>query len=218
MEEREAKRPRLNPAPLLVFAHGAGAPSSSDWMIRWKNLLATATNAVDVITFDYPYLSGGKKGAPPKAEKLVDFHLQQVNKGVEKYPGHPVVLVGKSMGSRVGCMVAAKAGSHQIAAVICLGYPLKGSKGSLRDQTLLEVPVPTMFVQGTKDTMCPLDKLHSVVTKMPVKTSLHTIEGGDHSFKVPKKVLDKNSTTQESLELHAVNAIQLFLADSLCMQ
>lgn len=45
-------------------------------------------------------ISGGKRKAPPKAEKLVDHHLDVVKDTVSKYPGHPLVLVGKSMGSR----------------------------------------------------------------------------------------------------------------------
>lgn len=47
--------------------------------------------------------SGAKKGAPPKAEKLVDFHSDVVKKVVSKYPRQPLVLAGKSMGSRFEC-------------------------------------------------------------------------------------------------------------------
>lgn len=46
-------------------------------------------------------MSGGKKRAPPKAEKLVDFHAEFVKQTVAKYPGHPLILAGKSMGSRL---------------------------------------------------------------------------------------------------------------------
>ena len=45
-------------------------------------------------------IAGGKRKAPPKAEKLVDHHLDAVKGAVAKYPGHPLVLAGKSMGSR----------------------------------------------------------------------------------------------------------------------
>lgn len=45
-------------------------------------------------------MSGAKRKAPPKAEKLVDFHADVVKETVAKYPGHPVILAGKSMGSR----------------------------------------------------------------------------------------------------------------------
>ena len=44
--------------------------------------------------------SGGKKRAPPKAKKLVEFHKDIVRNTVAKYPGHPLILAGKSMGSR----------------------------------------------------------------------------------------------------------------------
>ncbi|KAJ7548344.1 hypothetical protein O6H91_07G008000 [Diphasiastrum complanatum] len=124
------------------------APSSSDWMLRWKELLASATNAVEVATFDYPFLSGGKKKAPPKAEKLVDFHFQEIKKSVSRHSGHPLVFVGKSMGSRVGCMVA-KIQEIKPVGIVCLGYPLKGANGALRDETLLKLSVPVIFVQIT---------------------------------------------------------------------
>lgn len=45
-------------------------------------------------------MSGGKRRTPPKAEKLVDFHVDVVRETVSKYPGHPLILAGKSMGSR----------------------------------------------------------------------------------------------------------------------
>ena len=45
-------------------------------------------------------MAGGKRRAPPKAEKLVDFHADIVRETVAKYPGHPLILAGKSMGSR----------------------------------------------------------------------------------------------------------------------
>ncbi|KMZ56454.1 hypothetical protein ZOSMA_95G00490 [Zostera marina] len=88
-----------SPLPLVVFAHGAGAPSSSEWMIRWKKMLQEELGAIDVITFDYPYISGGKRRPPPKAEMLVEYHSTIVEDAIVKYSGHPLILVGKSMGS-----------------------------------------------------------------------------------------------------------------------
>ncbi|KAH8522103.1 hypothetical protein H0E87_002933 [Populus deltoides] len=120
----EGTNDKSSSSPVVVFAHGAGAPSSSDWMLRWKEMLKNALDAVEVVTFDYPYIAGGKKRAPPKAEKLVEFHKDIVKKTTDKYPAHPLILAGKSMGSRVSCMVAAEV-DIDASAVICLGYPLK---------------------------------------------------------------------------------------------
>ncbi|GJW80377.1 KAT8 regulatory NSL complex subunit 3 [Tanacetum coccineum] len=113
---------KINNSPVVVFAHGAGAPSSSDWMIRWKKLLADALHAVEVVTFDYPYISERKP--PPKAEKLVEFHSGYRKENANSIATCHIILVGKSMGSRVSCMVAAEDGI-EASAVVCLGYPLK---------------------------------------------------------------------------------------------
>lgn len=201
-------------SPVIVLAHGAGAPSSSDWMIRWKGMLAKTLKAIEVVTFDYPYIAGGKRRPPPKAEKLVDFHCDIVRKAMAKYPGHPLVLAGKSMGSRVSCMVA---GEKDIAAsaVVCLGYPLKGRSGAVRDDTLLQLKVPVMFGQGSKDGLCPLEKLEAVRKKMNSETALHVIEGGDHSFKIAKKHLQSTGSNQEEAEQQAVEAIAAFVSQHL---
>ncbi|XP_044485009.1 KAT8 regulatory NSL complex subunit 3 isoform X2 [Mangifera indica] len=199
-------------SPVVVFAHGAGAPSSSDWMIKWKDMLGKALNAVEVVTFDYPYISGGKRKAPPKAEKLVEFHADFVKKTVAKFPGHPLILAGKSMGS--SCMVAGEEDIDAFA-VVCLGYPLKGMNGVMRDKTLLQLTVPVMFVQGSKDGLCPLEKLEVVRKKMKSTNELHVIDGGDHSFKIGKKHLQTMASTQDEVEDLAVQAIASFI--SVCL-
>ncbi|KAJ6714359.1 TESTIS DEVELOPMENT PROTEIN PRTD [Salix viminalis] len=198
-------------SPVVVFAHGAAAPSSSDWMLRWKDMLKNALDAVEVVTFDYPYIAGGKKRAPPKAEKLVEFHKDIVKKTTDKYPGHPLILAGKSMGSRVSCMVAAEV-DIDVSAVICLGYPLKAMNGAVRDETLLQLTIPVMFVQGSKDGLCPLEKLEAVCKKMKIHNELYVINGGDHSFKIGKKHLQIEGSTQDQAEDLAVEGVSSFVS------
>ncbi|CAN7128351.1 unnamed protein product [Brassica rapa subsp. narinosa] len=210
----EASEISSSSSPVVIFAHGAGAPSSSDWMIRWKDKLKKSLSAVEVITFDYPYIAGGKRRVPPKAEKLVQFHLDLVKETAAKFPGHPLILAGKSMGSRVSCMVAVDE-DIPVSAVICLGYPLKGMKGAIRDETLLKMETPVMFVQGSKDPMCPLDRLQAVCNKMKALTELHVIDGGDHSFKIGKKHLEAKGLTQDLVEDVALQAIAAFVSKSL---
>ncbi|KDO76496.1 hypothetical protein CISIN_1g027237mg [Citrus sinensis] len=177
-------------------------------------MLGKALDAVEVVTFDYPYIAGGKRKAPPKAEKLVEFHTDVVKGAVAKFPGHPLILAGKSMGSRVSCMVACKE-DIAASAVLCLGYPLKGMNGAVRDELLLQITVPIMFVQGSKDGLCPLDKLEAVRKKMKSLSELHLIDGGDHSFKIGKKHLQTMGTTQDEMEGLAVQAIAAFISKSL---
>lgn len=197
-------------SPVVVFAHGAGAPSTSDWMIRWKNLLANALNAVEVVTFDYPYIYGKRKAAPD-AEKLVGFHLEFVKKVAAKYPEHPLILVGKSLGSRVSCMVA-NDNDIEALAVVCLGYPLKTKKGAIRDELLLKLKVPIMFVQGGNDSFCPLERLEVVRKKLKSLNELHVIEHGDHSFQIAKKNLELTGLTHEQAEQRAAESVAVFIS------
>ncbi|KAF5812629.1 putative KAT8 regulatory NSL complex subunit 3/Testis-expressed sequence 30 protein [Helianthus annuus] len=65
-----------------------------------------------------------RRKAAPKPEKLVGFHSDIVRNAAAKYPGHPLILAGKSLGSRISCMVAAE-NDIDVSAVVCLGHPLK---------------------------------------------------------------------------------------------
>nr|GLL42009.1 KAT8 regulatory NSL complex subunit 3 [Ipomoea trifida] len=111
-----------------------------------------------------------------------------------------------SKAQRVSYMVASGQ-DIGASAVVCLGYPLKGINGAVRDEILLKLRVPIMFVQGSKDGLCPLDKLEAVRKKMTCANELHVIEGGDHSFKIvlltiAYAVLGIASTTHEKAKLY----------------
>ncbi len=173
----------LSPKPLFLLAHGAGAPSSHPWMLRWAKLLTTIGN---VVAFDYPYLAEGRK-RPDPLPKLVEAHLAALGKARRSHAG-PVGLIGKSMGGRVGCDLALQ---EAVAAVVCLGYPLCGGGdcNKLRDKVLPELSTPILFVQGTRDSLCPLEVLARVRGEMSSVNDLHVVEGGDHSLLVTKTQL-----------------------------
>ena len=159
----------------ILFAPGAGAPSRSAWMTAWAERLEALGR---VVPMDYPYMLAGKKRPDPQA-KLVAAHRAQL----DAISDRPVVLIGKSMGSRMGCHVALEA---KVDALVCFGYPLRGQNGALRDQVLLELTAPILFIQGTKDPLCPLDELAEVRGRMRAFTSLHVVEGGDHSLLISR--------------------------------
>ncbi len=192
--------------PLFLFAHGAGAPSSHPWMRRWTELLRSIG---EVEIFDYPYLVEGRKRVDP-LPKLVEAHRAALEKASRSHAG-PAVLIGKSMGGRIGCHVALEA---TISAVVCLGYPLCGGGdcAKLRDKVLRELRTPVLFVQGTRDSLCPLDVLARVRAQMSVVNDLHVVDGGDHSLLVTKRQLKASGETQESVEQRILQAIQQFVA------
>ena len=198
--------PAIDDRPLFLFAHGAGAPSSSAWMVQWKKRLATLGPTV---TFDYAYMREGRR-APDKLPQLIAAHREALTRAAEQHRG-PVVLAGKSMGSRVGCHLALEEPS--VRALICLGYPLKapGKQGAVRDEVLLALRVPILFVQGTRDTLCPIDLLETVRTKMKAPSTLHLVQGGDHSLNVSATALKAAGEKQADSDARVLAAITAFL-------
>jgi pimeloyl-ACP methyl ester carboxylesterase len=46
--------------------------------------------------------------------------------------------------------------------------------------------LPVLFLQGTKDSFCPLDELKKVQAQMKAHSDLHVVETGNHSLEVMK--------------------------------
>jgi uncharacterized protein len=197
--------------PLIVFAHGAGAPSSSPWMRRWSDWLATIG---DVSSFDYPYLRERRKRPDPHAV-LVRAHCEAIAAARRNHAG-PLVLAGKSMGARIGCHVAAET-DEPVRALICLGYPLAaaGAKSKLRDAVLLALRTPVLFVQGSRDALCPLELLDPTRKRMTAPNQLYVVEDGDHSLLVTKTRLRARGQSQDDVERTALAAIAGFVAAQL---
>ena len=190
--------------PFFLFAPGAGAPSSHPWMRRWKESL---TQIGDVETLDYDYMREGRK-RPDRLPQLISAHRAALAAARTKTSG-PIILIGKSMGGRVGCHVALE---EKVDGVVCMGYPLcaMGDRSKLRDQVLRDLHTPILFVQGTRDPLCPLDLLESVRKEMSAPNVLHVVEGGDHSLIVRKK--DLGSEMQEDVDQRIAKAISDFVA------
>ncbi|MEY2575905.1 MAG: uncharacterized protein QOF80_1392 [Verrucomicrobiota bacterium] len=190
--------------PLFLFAPGAGAPSSHPWMRAWAERLGAIG---DVRIFDYDYMREGRRRPDPPA-LLIAAHRQAL-RDARKDETQPVFLIGKSMGGRIGCHVALE---ESVAGLVCLGYPLcgAGDPKRLRDKVLRDLRTPILFVQGTRDPLCPLDLLENIRKEMKAPNFLHVIEGGDHSLQVTKTQLKNAGETQEQVDARVLTAIAQF--------
>ena len=112
------------------------------------------------------------------------------------------------MGGRVGCHLALE---ESVAGVICLGYPLRsGATGALRDEVLLALRTPILFVQGTRDPLCPLDRLAEVRARMTAPSTLVVVEGGNHSLEVSAGQRKASGETQGDADARVLEAIRRF--------
>ena len=192
----------------FLFAPGAGAPSSSGWMQSFAKRLERLGR---VQTFDYAYQVAGRR-TPDRLPALVAAHRAAFEALAAQHSG-PIVLIGKSMGGRVGCHLANELASERLLALVCLGYPLIGQNGAVRDAVLLELRTPVLFVQGSRDNMCPLDRLSGVQARMRALHATFVVEGGDHSLVVKKGDLAKSGLSQAVIYERIVQRIADFLAE-----
>jgi predicted alpha/beta-hydrolase family hydrolase len=192
--------------PVFLLAPGAGAPASHPWMQNWKDLLGEIG---DVETFDYDYMREGRK-RPDPLPQLITTHREALSEARERHASRSTILIGKSMGGRVGCHVSLQ---EKVAGLVCLGYPLcaMGDRTKIRDEILRTLSTPILFVQGTRDSLCPLDLLEGVRAEMKAPNFLHLVEGGDHSLSVLKRQLQASGETKEDVDRRILKAIAGFV-------
>jgi hypothetical protein len=175
-------------------------------MLHWAELLRTLG---EVRAFDYPYrVNGGKR--PDPLPTLIAGHRAALHEARQSHTG-PIILIGKSMGGRIGCHLALE---ENVAGVVCFGYPLcgAGDRTKLRAAVLRQLTTPILFVQGTRDSLCPLELLANVRAEIPALNELFIVEGGDHSLLVTKSQLKNSGESQAAVDQRILQAVQQFVA------
>jgi predicted alpha/beta-hydrolase family hydrolase len=169
----------------LILGHGAGAGQTSAFMVNFATELAS--RGIDAVTFNFFYAEH-RRGAPDPNDKLEACYRAVIEavRRHKKLARNRLVIGGKSMGGRIASQVAA-AGAGVLAGLVFLGYPLHppGKPEKLRSKHLLLIESPMLFVQGSRDVFGTAGELRPIVKKLS-RATLHVIEGGDHSLKVPK--------------------------------
>lgn len=170
----------------VIIAHGAGNDMSTPLIVSFADSLATA--GYPTLRFNFLYKERGKK-APDNWDILTKTWVAAFSYAKEMLDSKVDVWVaaGKSMGGRVASQMVAD-GLLPVDRLIFLGYPLHlaGDKEKLRDSHLYRIQVPMLFFAGTRDSLCEMEKLKGVLQRLKVPWQLFVIEGGDHSFHVPK--------------------------------
>ncbi len=170
----------------VITAHGAGNDMETPLLVAFTDGLARA--GYPALRFNFPYKEKGLK-TPDRPEKLEDTWVAvcryfREDSGVDV---RRIIAAGKSMGGRVASQMAA-AKKLPVEGLIFLGYPLHpaGDLTRVRDAHLYRIEVPILFFAGTRDRLCDLGKLQIVLSKLSAPWKLDIIEGGDHSFHLPK--------------------------------
>ena len=174
-------------AATLILAHGAGAPQSSAFMVDFARGLARRD--CQAVTFNFPYTEQGRRlpDRAPTLEACFRDVIAAIRARADLGTG-PLVIGGKSMGGRIASHLAAQ-GLADLAGLVALGYPLHppGRPEQLRALHLARIRQPMLIVQGSRDAFGTPEELRPALVPLGATATLQVVEGGDHSFKVPKR-------------------------------
>lgn len=189
--------------PVLVLAHGAGAPQSHPFMTVMARAIADC--GPDVWTFNFPYMDAGRR-LPDKLPVLTACFAAVTAHVLGISEGRRVFIGGKSMGGRVATHVAAHASATgNLAGVVCLGYPLNPPSGARTDRTshLAHLAVPVLIVQGARDPFGGPDDIRGAFAAAQGPVTVVPVPHGGHSFEVPRKA----GVTQDEVYAHLAASI-----------
>jgi uncharacterized protein len=190
-----------SPRGAVLLAHGAGAGQQHPFMTAMARGLAR--RGLHVMTFDFPYVSAGRRAPDPPAvlEQAVADSLAAL-RGRGEVGSLSVIVGGKSMGGRIASQAAARGLLPGVKGLFFLGYPLHppGRAAQTRDKHLIDVPMPMFFIQGARDTFGTPDELAPVLERLGARAELMVVKGGDHSFKAPKSEGSQTEVYERILE------------------
>lgn len=187
----------------VILAHGAGNDMTHPFMSYFHHAFAAA--GLLSIKFNFPYTEQGRK-APDRAA-LLEQTWRAIHDAVTRDALAPnrLFLAGKSMGGRVASVAVAN--GLECAGLIFLGYPLHPPKQpeKARTEHWPAIHCPALFLQGTRDSLCDLALLKLSLPLLPGPVTLKVIEGGDHSFKVPRSLQRSQASVFEDMSTTAVD-------------
>jgi len=175
------------PHQTLVLAHGAGAGQGHPWMRARSGDLAA--RGVRVVTFDFPYITAGRR-MPDRTAILLDTWRHVVEHAGRRWPELPLAIGGKSMGGRMATMLLAEPDAPAgVKGCVALGYPLHppGKPEQLRVAHLGAIRVPVLVVQGERDPFGGPDDIRRAFGEAGKPVEVVDVSHGGHGFEVRSK-------------------------------
>jgi predicted alpha/beta-hydrolase family hydrolase len=140
------------------------------------------------LRYQFPYME--KRSSRPDPPKVAHAAVRAaVAEAGKRLPKLPLVAGGKSFGGRMTSQAQAASALPGVKGLVFLGFPLHaaGKPSDERGEHLIDVQVPMLFLQGTRDSLADLDVLKPLIRRLGKRATLATFQDADHSFHVPAR-------------------------------
>lgn len=167
----------------MVLAHGAGAGMEHPFMVQIAQDLAA--RGVATLRYQFPYMERG--GKRPDAPALCHATVRAAVLAAREFaPALALIAGGKSFGARMTSQAQAGSPLPGVRGLAFLGFPLHAPNrpSSVRGEHLMQVRIPMLFLQGTRDALADLKLLQGLVKRLDKPATLRVLADADHSFHV----------------------------------
>jgi len=181
-----------------VLAHGAGAGMTHPFMASVAAGLAE--RGVATLRYQFPYMERGAKR--PDSPAVAQAAVRAAVAGAARLlPDVPLFAGGKSFGGRMTSQAQADSPLPGVRGLVFLGFPLHApAKASdERGKHLLDVKVPMLFLQGSRDDFADMTLLRPLVERIGARALLRVFADADHSFHVPARSGRKDAEVREEM-------------------
>lgn len=178
-------RPTRPAGAAVLLTHGAGKDLDSPWLAALADSIAAEGRLV--VRANQPWKQAGR-AAPPPVHLAVPGCVTVAAAVRRAYgPRRGWVVGGHSNGARVTSHAVAE-GRVRAVGLLLVGYPLAapGRGHDPRVEHWGGLTVPTMVLQGTHDAFGDAETVRAHASLVPGGMQVHTVEGADHAFVVPR--------------------------------
>jgi predicted alpha/beta-hydrolase family hydrolase len=147
-----------------------------------------AARNIATLRFQFPYMErrSRRPDPPPVCHATV---RAAVAEAARLAPRLALFGGGRSFGGRMTSQAQAIEPLRGVSGLAFIGFPLHpaGKPSAERAAHLLEVKIPMLFLQGTRDELAKLELLQPLINRLGARATLKLLQDADHSFHVPAR-------------------------------
>jgi predicted alpha/beta-hydrolase family hydrolase len=170
----------------VVLAHDAGSNMENELLVSLHRELAN--RGYLSLRFNFPHAEQRRKRPDPAPLLERTFKQAAALLALDPSSAPSRLVVG---GIGLGAQIAAQsvATGLKVDGLACMSFPLHpvGKPMQTRAEALYRIICPILFMQGTHDATCRVDRLNAALRKIGAPTTVRVLEDADHGLEAIRR-------------------------------
>ena len=159
-----------------------------------------AARSIATLRFQFPYMERRTRRPDPPSVCHATVRAA-VAEAARLAPTLALFAGGRSFGGRMTSQAQAIKPLPGVKGLAFIGFPLHpaGKPSAERAEHLLQVKIPMLFLQGTRDALAKLELLQPLIERLGARATLKLLQDADHSFHVPARTGRKDAEVRAEM-------------------